>query len=134
MSKAIFIAFLLVLGMPSQLVYADDISSALQETQDCLRKQNCASATTDAGKVADRYALDTLGGNANRKQEIYDISADIMPILAQQADGDPTKMMAILAKAQTDPQGFVQLLPVGLQARIKNAAGALEKAQVPAQR
>lgn len=129
MFKAIFIAPMLALAMSFQLVHADDASLALQETQDCLRKQNCGPATTDAGKAADRKVLDALGGDANKKQELYDISADILPILVQQADGDPTKMQAILEKAQNKPEEFLKLLPLELQNRIKIAATGLDKDQ-----
>src|SRR5450631_638462 len=91
---------LLVVGMSFQNVYADDMSSALQKTQDCLRNQNCDPAKTGVGKVADQKALKAVGGNASNKQELYNIAADVMPILVQQAGGDPTKMQAIMLKAQ----------------------------------
>ena len=132
MIKAIFIAPSLALSMSFQHAHADDASLALQETQDCLRKQNCGSATTDAGKAADRKVLDALGGDASKKQELYDISADILPILVQQAGGDPAKMLAILEKAQNNPEDFLKLLPLELQNRIKIAATGLVKDQVPA--
>jgi hypothetical protein len=57
--------------------------SVLEKTHDCLRNQNCDPAKTDAGKAADQEALEAVGGNAS-KQRVYNISADIMPILAQQ--------------------------------------------------
>jgi hypothetical protein len=129
MFKAIFIATLLALAMSFQLVRADDASLALQETQDCLRKLNCGSAMTDAGKAADRKVLDALGGDTSKKEELYGISADILPILVQQAGGDPTKMLAILEKVQNNPEDFLKLLPPELQNRIKNAATELEKDQ-----
>jgi len=108
MSKAIFIAPLLVLALSFQQANADRRSSALQETQDCLRKQNCDSATNDAGIAADRKVLDSLDGDASKKQELYDISADVLPVLVQQAGGDPTKMLAILEKAQNNPEDFMK--------------------------
>jgi hypothetical protein len=129
MFKAIFIAPLLTLAMSFQPVHAGDSSLALKETQECLRKQNCASMTTDAGKAADRKVLDALGGDASKKQELYDISADILPILLQQAGGDPAKMLAILEKEQNNPEEFLKLLPLELQNRIKIAATGLEKDQ-----
>ncbi len=119
---------LLAAGLFAQPVYADEaMDSALQQTQDCLRQQNCASANTDAGKAAEQKALEAVGGNADDMQKLYDISADIMPILLQQADGDPAKMQAILQKAQTDPEGFLNSLAPELQTKIKNAAATVEK-------
>jgi len=119
---------LLAAGLFAQPVYADEaMDSALQQTQDCLRQQNCASANTDAGKAAEQKALEAVGGNADDMQKLYDISADIMPILLQQADGDPAKMQAILQKAQTDPEAFLNSLAPELQTKIKNAAATVEK-------
>ncbi|HEY8036794.1 MAG TPA: hypothetical protein VIF37_14535 [Methylobacter sp.] len=130
MFKVNLSVFLVVAGMSFQNIYADDdISSPLQKTQDCLRNQNCDSVKTDAGKAADRKALEAMGGNAHSKQELYDISADIMPILMQQAGGDPEKMQAIMLKAQTDPEGFLNSLSLEIQAKIRNASNALEKDQ-----
>lgn len=120
--------YLLAAGLFAQPVYADEtMDSALQQTQDCLRQQNCASANTDAGKAAEQKALEAVGGNADDMQKLYDISADIMPILLQQADGDPAKMQAILQKAQTDPEGFLNSLAPELRTKIKNAAATVEK-------
>ena len=105
----------------------------MQETQDCLRNQNCDSAKTNAGIAADQKALDAVGGNSSHKQELYNISADIMTILVQKTGGDPAKMQVILEKAQSDPEGFMKLLPLGLQTRINNSASALEKNQTAGQ-
>ena len=68
------------------------------------------------------------------KQELYNIAADVMPILVQQAGEDPTKMQAILLKAQADPVSFLNSLPPEIQVKIKNAANAVEKNQVSGQK
>lgn len=120
--------FLLVIGLTWQNVYAeDDTVSALQQTQNCLRNQNCETAKSGAGQAADQTALEAVGGNASNKQELYNISADIMPFLIQQTGGDDEKMQALMLKAQTDPEGFLNSLPPDVQARIKNLATATEK-------
>jgi hypothetical protein len=130
MFKVNFFISLLVVGMHFQNVYAD---SALQKTQDCLRNQNCDPVKIDAGRLADQKALEAVGGNAGNKQELYNIGADIMPILVQQAGEDTTKMQAILFKAQTDPVSFLNSLPPEIQAEIKKVANAIEKNQAPGQ-
>jgi len=127
MFKVNLFVSLFIVGMSFQNVNADDVSSALQETQDCLRNQSCDPAKTDVGQAADQRALGVVGGNASIKQELYDIAADVMPILVQQAGEDPTKMQAILLKAQADPVSFLNSLPPGIQEKIKNAADAVEK-------
>lgn len=130
MSKLNLRIFLLVLGMSSQAIYATDVEdAALGETQDCLLKQNCDSMKTPAGMAADQRALAAVGGDANKKQDLYAISADIMPTLMQMTGGDPVKMQALMAKAETDPEGFFNSLPKDIQARIKNTAKSVEKKQ-----
>lgn len=120
--------FLLVIGLAWQNVYAeDDTVSALQKTQDCLRNQTCDAAKSSAGQAADQKALEAVGGNAANKQELYNISADIMPMLIQQTGGDPEKMQALMLKAQTDPEGFFNSLSPDAQAKIKNIANTVEK-------
>ncbi|MFI3186924.1 MAG: hypothetical protein QX198_13210 [Methylococcaceae bacterium] len=130
MHKLNLFAALLVVNMPLQIAYADDVSAALQKTQDCLRNQNCNSMTSNAGMNADQKALEAVGGNA--KQELYNIAADVLPILIQQTDGDPAKMQAMMLKAQTDPESFLNSLPPDMQTKIKNAANGL-KNQSPGQ-
>jgi len=120
--------FLLVIGLAWQNVYAeDDTVSALQKTQDCLRNQTCEAAKSSAGQAADQKALEAVGSNAANKQELYNISADIMPILMQQTGGDPEKMQLLMLKAQTDPEKFLNSLPPDVQAKIKNIAKTVEK-------
>ena len=130
MFKVNLFVILLMVGMSFQNVNADDLSSALQKTQDCLRNQNCDSAKSEVGKSADQRVLGAVGGNAGIKQELYNIAADVMPILVQQAGEDPAKMQAILLKAQDDPVSFLNSLPREIQVKIKNAANAVEKNQV----
>ena len=133
-SRSIYMYSLVIVGMSFQNVNADDISSALQTTQDCLRNQNCDPAKAGIGKAADQRALGAVGGNASIKQELYDIAADVISILVQQAGEDPIKMQAILLRAQTDPVSFLNSLPTEIQEKIKNAADAVEKNQVSGQK
>lgn len=134
MFKVKLFVFLLVVGMSFQNVYADDdISSALQKTQECLKNQNCDSAKTDAGKAADQKALEAVGGNVHDKQELYNIAADIMSIMVQQTSGDPAKMQAFVLKAQTDPESFLNSLSPEIRVRVKNISNAIEKNQAPGQ-
>ena len=133
MFKVNLFVSLVIVGMSFQNVNADDVSSALQKTQDCLRNQNCDPAKAGIGKAADQRALGAVGGNVSNKQELYNIAADVMPILVQQAGEDPTKMQAIFLKAQTDPVSFLNSLPPEIQEKIKNTANVVEKNQVSGQ-
>lgn len=126
MMKVNLFAFLLM-GMMAQTVYAAEAGSALQQTQDCLKNKTCDAAKTEAGKAADKKALEAVAGNEAAQQELYNISAEIMPILVQQSGGDTAKMQELMQKAQTDPETFFNSLPAELQTKIKNAASAVEK-------
>jgi hypothetical protein len=132
MVKVKFFMFLLVAGIAVQNVYAFDLNSALQKTQACLKNRNCDSLLSDAGKAADQNALAAVAGNADDQQKLYDLAAKVMPILTQQANGDPLKLQALLTKAQADPQGFINSLPPSLQAQLSNMAATLLKNQAPA--
>lgn len=64
--------------------FADDVTSALQQVQNCLTQQNCESLKTEAGQNANQKALDAVGGNQEKLQQIYNVSAEIMNVLFQQ--------------------------------------------------
>jgi hypothetical protein len=117
---------ILLIGITWQNAFAtDQASSSLQQTQECLKNQNCESALSSAGQAADQKALEAVGGNAANKQELYNISAEIMPILIQQTDGDPVKMQALMQKALNDPEAFFNSLPADTRAKISNLANTV---------
>ena len=124
-------ATLFLVGMSFQQASAEDDMAALLKTQECLRNQNCDSANTNEGKSAEQQALDATAGNTNQSQELNNISADIMPFLLQQSAGDPAKMQALMLKAQTDPESFLNSLPPELQAKIQKVASDIEKNRTP---
>ena len=124
-------ATLFLVGMSFQQASAEDDMAALLKTQECLRNQNCDSANTNEGKSAEQQALDATAGNTSQSQELHNISADIMPFLLQQSAGDPAKMQALMLKAQTDPESFLNSLPTGLQAKIQKVASDIEKNRTP---
>jgi len=116
--------------MPIQSSFAEnEMDSALQSTQECLKNQNCDAAATGEGKVAAQNALAAVQGNSEKTKELYSISAQLLPILLQQSGGDPTTMQTIVHKAQANPEAFLQSLPADMQARIKKVANDLEKNQ-----
>ena len=115
-----FYITLFCLGLIGQNATADqNVDSALLNTQDCLRKQNCDSANSAVGKAAHQQAAKAVAGDAAKQQALYDLSADILPILLQQSGGDPAKMQTILMKAQNDPAGFLESLPVDIRNKIQ---------------
>ncbi|MEK6626983.1 MAG: hypothetical protein AABY53_00015 [Bdellovibrionota bacterium] len=108
----------------------DDINSkALAETQKLLknpaRVQKEALDTPEA-KAVDKNASITARGNPQYKQEMYNISADLMPWLVEISKGDPAKMAEIMAEAQSNPAAFYQRMPAAMRAKIKSLSGAID--------
>jgi hypothetical protein len=126
----LLIVILLMTGFSIQCAYADaDLNSTIQEMQDCLKNQNCNASKSPEAEVAKQRALAAVSGNPNSAQALYEISADIMPMLIQQSSGDPAKMQLLMQKAKDDPDGFLSSLPLDLQAKIKKVAAAIESNQ-----
>src|SRR5437764_573202 len=85
---------------------------ATSQTQDLLRdssQRDKAVQENASTRAADQQAAQVAGSKAN-KDEIYSISADIMPSLVQKTNGDPKKMQEILDRAKADPEGFAKTL------------------------
>jgi hypothetical protein len=126
MFKRYIFVSLLFIGLASQNVAANpDVDAALVNTQDCLRKQNCDTANSVAGKAANEQALKAVAGDAVKQQALYALSADILPILVQQSGGDPAKMQAIIMKAQNDPAAFLNSLPADIRAKIQTLSSSV---------
>jgi hypothetical protein len=134
MNRLIFFLSFFLLLMSVEIVCAEnEMESALQNTQDCLRNQNCETAATEQGKAAEQNALASVQGNSEKNKELYNISAELLPILIQQSGGDPETMQTIVYKAQANPEAFLQSLPTEIQAKIKKVANDLEKNQTSGQ-
>lgn len=130
MSRLILCVSFFLFLVSFQVAFAEnEMDSALQNTQECLKNQNCDAAATEEGKAAAQNALAAVQGNSEKTKELYRISAELLPILLQQSGGDPATMQTIVHKAQANPEAFLQSLPAEMQARIKKVADDLEKNQ-----
>lgn len=110
-------------------LYADDQKSPLIETQNFLKdpeqvKQE--TQTNNKARAADKVAEITALGQKEHKQEIYNISADLMPWLEEQTKGDVTKMQALILEAQKNPEAFYSRLPASEKAKIKALSEAID--------
>jgi hypothetical protein len=122
---------LLVLGLSfafsERVVKAEE--DPLEETQKLLQ-----DATRRAGVIqgdsraqdADRQADAVVGGDAAKKEELYQISSEAFSSLEKQNGGDPQAMGQALLKAQQDPEGFFKTLSPENQAAIRAMARELE--------
>lgn len=102
---------------------------ALKETQDLLRDKSQRDELMkkdSKAKAADSKVNAVTGGDTANNQKLYDISADIMPVLMQAVGNDPTKAMELLQKAQTDPEGFYKGLPPEIREKIRGVASDIE--------
>lgn len=125
-----------VFGFLFLSVFSFNVSNAQQEamkkTQDCLRNQTCETFKSAEGQKAEKKALESVNGDENRKQELFNISAEMMPILAEQAGGDdPSKMQEILMKAQQNPEEFFNSLPPHIRKQIQDMARKVEAERKP---
>lgn len=87
-----------------------------QKRQELLQDQKA--------KDADKAASSVVG--SENMNEIYGISADILPLLIKE-QGSPDKAAAYLEAIQRNPAEFLQKLPPEIQAKIKNLSSKVEK-------
>lgn len=115
-------------------LYASDDTDLMATTetqkllQDAARVQKEALKTPEA-KAADKNASITARGNPQYKQEMYNISSDLMPWLVEISKGDPAKMTELMVEAQKDPAAFYQKMPAAVQAKIKALSGAIDSSR-----
>jgi hypothetical protein len=75
---------------------------------------------------ADRNAEVTALGNPAFKQEMYNISSDLLPWLVGLTQGDVSKMSDLLLEAQKNPQAFYERFPAAEKEKIKALSEAIE--------
>jgi hypothetical protein len=111
----------------------DQDQEALRNTQALLRdksrREKEVLATDSKAKQADQQADTITGGNAADKQEMYDISADLMPWIVEESHGDPEKMNALMERALRNPQKFVESMPAAQREKIKALSKKIEKSK-----
>lgn len=114
----------------------EDIDPALKDVQDLLRtesKRNEAIKADPKAQQADSFALQAVGGNQQLKNEVYDVSADIMATVQKLSGGDTAKMQQLLQKALQNPGEFLKSLPADQQAKIRGIANQVQKNKSSAQ-
>ena len=125
-----FLIFILVFC--SAYANADEDLKALTDTQALLRDQGRmqeeAGKTTD-GRKADQAATVVTLGKPELKQDLLNISADLMAWITEASKGDPEKMQQFLQEALTNPKNFLEKMPANERARIKGLSEKIEGAR-----
>lgn len=135
MSKFLFL-FLSISLLALPTFAQEDLDPALKDVQDLLRtesKRNEVIKANPKAQQADDFALQAVGGNHALKNEVYDVSADIMATVQKLSGGDPAKMNELLQKALQNPGAFLKSLPADQRARISDIAAKTEKQKSSAQ-
>lgn len=102
------------------------LNEAVSDTQkmmkDSQKRQNLLQ--DQKAKDADKAASAVVG--SENMNEIYGISADILPRLMKE-QGSPEKAAAYLEAIQRNPAEFLQNLPPEIQEKIKGLSSKVEK-------
>ncbi|AZZ36648.1 hypothetical protein CIK05_07545 [Bdellovibrio sp. qaytius] len=129
MVRLLFIVLTLDLLTSSISYSAEDMDPAIKDVQELLRTQSKREEVIkndSKAKQADDFALQAVGGNQTLKNDVYDVSADIMATVQKLSEGDPAKMNALLQKALQNPGEFLKSLPSDQQAKIRDIAAKTE--------
>lgn len=129
MSK--FLLLLLSISfMATTVTFADDgDDAAVKEAQDLMRSESQRAEVikqNPKAQQADAFALQAVGGDQGLKNQVYDVSADIMSTVKDLGGGDTIKMNELLQKALKDPGAFLKSLPADQQAKIRGIANQVE--------
>jgi hypothetical protein len=107
----------------------DPLKSTQQVLRDKNDRQKAIVESGEKGNAADSYVEKVVGSGL--KDEVYDISADLMELLQSESGGDPNKMMEILSQAQKDPEGFYNRFPAAQKEKVKKLIEKMPKQSNP---
>lgn len=104
---------------------------AMKKTQELLKDPTQRQKALDnpaAKQSADRVQQLT-GGDAQMEQAIWEMSAELMPLLVEEANGDPKKMAEYLEKMKSNPQAFADRFPAAQKKKLQEIADKIAKKQ-----
>ena len=106
-----------------------DSQDALADTQKLLQDPQARAAfskdSPDATKATD-FIKGISKGNQKIEQDIYSLSSSIFANIVKEANGDPQKIMELLAKAQSNPSSFTQHMSPADREKLSQMAKELE--------
>lgn len=110
-------------------VSADEDYNTLLETQNFLRspeRMQSEAASNPKAADADRVATITTLGKPELKQDLMNISADLMGWIVQSSNGDTAKMEQMLSEAMANPRVFLDKMPSSEREKIRALSGKIE--------
>ena len=129
-----FYFYLLSVKIHRHRTIHNSIKNALIETQKVLRssseRQDVISRDQKA-QQADQFASQAVGGDPALKNDVYNLSADILNHVMKVSGGDPAKAQTLLMKALKDPKQFMNSLPAAEQDKVREIANSVEKKKNP---
>lgn len=108
---------------------------ALKQTADVLKdptKRDSAFAENPKYKEGEKGADLLFRGNEAQKLQLYEMAAEVLQKLAETTGGDPMKMQEIAAKAQQNPEKFMNEYFTDAQKKqVRELANQIEKDRQP---
>jgi hypothetical protein len=133
MKHFIFIA-LVFSFVKSQAQLDGPSKEALEKTQEVLlnaEKRSEAQKNDPKAQSMDK-SIESLAGDYQKKEKIYDISAKVFSDLAQKTNGDAKEMERIIEEAQKDPEAFYnKMFPEAQKQELRGLANEIEKTKAP---
>jgi hypothetical protein len=127
-----YLAMILILATATPCFSADDdtiMLKAIDDTKNMMKNpsQRKEMLSTPSASSANSKVEQLVG--AENMNDIYSVSADILPIILKEANGDPAKALQILQQSQRNPAEFLKNLPASEQNKVKAIADKIESDQ-----
>lgn len=106
---------------------------ALKNTQDLLKNptERQKALNTPAARQSVEQLKNLTGGDAQIEQEIWELSADLMPILLEESKGDPQKMTKLLQEMKANPLSFADKFSGAQKEKLRKIAEKIASKQKP---
>lgn len=129
--QKIAVVGLILFGILSALAEEIDkaAQAAVKQTQADLRdekKREQLLKGNAEGQQADAKLDSLVMGNSAVKNQMYDLSADLLDVLMKHAGNDPAKLQEALMKIQSNPEAFVKSLPPELRKKFDGIVRQVE--------
>lgn len=121
-----FLALILISGS----AWAMDTETAVKETQKVLRTPQLREKTFNDPNAnqAHNTARTLSGDNAAVEQEMWELAAELVPLLAEKGESDPAKMAEYLEKMRRNPAAFIEQFSEPQRARLRTLSEKIQKA------